>query len=218
MSRLFVLGLAAGLCAVLTLVLGLLAAVVFPNLGASMVFEQHLSAIAIVPTVGTIMVVLLVAAWWSLKATRKFGAPLIRVFHEPPQKRSFWRAIGAALVTETLLLVLFLLVYWLLRPFVWTAVYGASYMPPPGAAFTWKRRVAHLGSAGLRLINGGWRDGTQLVPSSRSYPAAIPRWTIRVVTSRLAVRRHIPIRNGICLEPTSCNARPRWTCTWCCYV
>lgn len=124
--------LAAVLCALLTLVLSLLVAVVLPSLGASMILEQHLPAFVILPTAGAIMAVLLVAAWWSSKATRKFGSPLLEFFHVRPQKRSFWRAIGAAFVTQMLVFVLFIPVYWLLRPFVWAAVYGESYRPPPG--------------------------------------------------------------------------------------
>ena len=124
--------LAAVLCALLTLVLGLMVAVVLPSLGASMIFEQYLPAVVIVPTIGTIMLVLLVAAWWSSKATRKLSSPILEFFDVLPQKLSFWRAIGAAFVTQVLGFLLFMPVYWLLRPFVWAAVYGEPYRPPPG--------------------------------------------------------------------------------------
>lgn len=124
--------LAAVLSALLTLVLSLLAAVVLPSLGASMILERHLPAVVILPTIGAIMAVLLVAVWWSSKATRKFGSPLLEFFHVPPQRRSFWRAIGAAFVTQVLVFTLFIPVYWLLRPFVWAAVYGESYRSTPG--------------------------------------------------------------------------------------
>ncbi len=46
--------------------------------------------------------------------------------------RSFWRAVGAGLIAYCASFVALTLLYWLLRPFVWAAIYGEPYSPPPG--------------------------------------------------------------------------------------
>ena len=56
----------------------------------------------------------------------------IRSLREPPKRRSFWRALVVALVAHPSAALLLIGVYWLLRPFVWAAIYMQPYSPPPG--------------------------------------------------------------------------------------
>jgi hypothetical protein len=51
----------------------------------------------------------------------------------PPRRQSFWRAVAAAAAAYLLMLVALASVYWVLRPFVWAALYGEPYSPPPGS-------------------------------------------------------------------------------------
>ena len=47
-------------------------------------------------------------------------------------KRSIWRGICAGVLAHYLALLALILSYWVLRPFVWAAVYGVPYSPPSG--------------------------------------------------------------------------------------
>lgn len=51
---------------------------------------------------------------------------------QPPKIQSVWRAVLAGVVAHPLFVVLFSMVYWVLRPFVWAAIYSEPYRPPPG--------------------------------------------------------------------------------------
>jgi hypothetical protein len=50
----------------------------------------------------------------------------------PPQKRGLLRAIIAGIVAHYLIGGALILSYWLLRPFVWAALYGVPYPAPQG--------------------------------------------------------------------------------------
>lgn len=51
---------------------------------------------------------------------------------QPPKIQSFWRAVLAGVVAYPLFVVLLGMVYWVIRPFVWAAIYSEPYRPPPG--------------------------------------------------------------------------------------
>lgn len=51
---------------------------------------------------------------------------------QPPKIQSVWRAVLAGVVAHPLFLVLLSMVYWVIRPFVWAAIYSEPYRPPPG--------------------------------------------------------------------------------------
>ncbi len=47
--------------------------------------------------------------------------------------QSVWRAVMAGVVAHPLFAAILSMVYWVLRPFVWAALYSESYRPPIGA-------------------------------------------------------------------------------------
>jgi hypothetical protein len=47
-----------------------------------------------------------------------------------PRRRGFFRALVAGVAAHYFTLGALLLCYWLLRPFVWAALYGVPYAPP----------------------------------------------------------------------------------------
>ncbi len=51
---------------------------------------------------------------------------------QPPKVQSFWRAVLAGVVAHPLSVAVLGIVYWVLRPFVWAAIYSEPYRPPPG--------------------------------------------------------------------------------------
>lgn len=51
---------------------------------------------------------------------------------QPPKIQSIWRAVLAGAVAHPLFALLLGMVYWVLRPFVWAAIYSEPYRPPPG--------------------------------------------------------------------------------------
>lgn len=51
---------------------------------------------------------------------------------QPPKVRSVWRAVLAGIVAHSVSIVVLGIVYWVLRPFVWAAIYSEPYRPPPG--------------------------------------------------------------------------------------
>ena len=50
----------------------------------------------------------------------------------PPRKRTFWRAVGAGLIAYCVSFAVLTLLFWLLTPFVWAALYGEPYVSQPG--------------------------------------------------------------------------------------
>jgi hypothetical protein len=54
------------------------------------------------------------------------------MFLSPPHKRTFWRAVGAGLIAYCVSFAVLTLLFWLLTPFVWAAVYGEAYVSKPG--------------------------------------------------------------------------------------
>ncbi len=57
---------------------------------------------------------------------------LISLLKQSPKNQSVWRAVLAGAVAHPLFGLLLGMVYWLLRPFVWAAIYSEPYRPPPG--------------------------------------------------------------------------------------
>lgn len=51
---------------------------------------------------------------------------------QPPKSQSVWRGVLAGVVAHPLLVLLLGMMYWLLRPFVWAAIYSEPYRPPLG--------------------------------------------------------------------------------------
>lgn len=50
----------------------------------------------------------------------------------PPKVQSVWGAVLAGMLAHPLFCILLTMVYWVLRPFVWAAIYSEPYRPPPG--------------------------------------------------------------------------------------
>jgi len=57
---------------------------------------------------------------------------LLLALRHPPKAQSVWRALLAGVLGHLLSAAFFIVVYWLLRPFVWAAIYSESYRSPPG--------------------------------------------------------------------------------------
>jgi len=50
----------------------------------------------------------------------------------PRLKRSYWRGLVAGIAAYLLSIVILSALYWVIRPFVWAALYGVPYSPPAG--------------------------------------------------------------------------------------
>jgi len=46
--------------------------------------------------------------------------------------KGYWSSLVFGLVVFVLAALLLIVIYWALRPFVWAALYGVPYVPPPG--------------------------------------------------------------------------------------
>jgi len=63
-----------------------------------------------------------------------FALGVMKIFslRQPPKIQSIWRAVLAGVVAHPLFIVLLGAVYWVLRPFVWAAIYSEAYRAPVG--------------------------------------------------------------------------------------
>jgi len=104
------------------------------------------------------------------------------------QRRGFWWAFCVGVVAHLLSLFALLVLYWLLRPFVWAAVYGVPYSPPPGpydpnsGEWLFVQAISVLSWIAAGLAAARW--------SSRGFPWAVA--SLVVITTVLLIWADIP--------------------------
>lgn len=63
----------------------------------------------------------------NCRSKTKLGVMKLLSLKQPPKVQSVWRAVLVGLVAHPLSALLLSVVYWVLRPFVWAAVYSEPY-------------------------------------------------------------------------------------------
>jgi hypothetical protein len=66
-------------------------------------------------------------------STGTLGTMKLPSLIHPPKRQSFWLAVVAGVIAQPIIAVVLSMVYWALRPFIWSAIYMEPYRPPLGA-------------------------------------------------------------------------------------